>query len=192
MGRAFSCLNSKGLEQRGVMGEVARVELKGSALLVQGSEGGSVRIEAARVDKIRQFRMEAVHSLHSPLPATFETKIWWDGDPKPALLIPYDDYRSYRAVIAGFARSVAAARGLERLRLGPGYATGIINLLIVGPPCLMLFALMIWVSLEQGGWWWIVGALVFMLFFWLGGRNIVSRWPRRAGSIEAFEEALEP
>jgi hypothetical protein len=185
-------VNNKGLEQRGLVGDSVRVELKGNSLLVQGSEGGSFRIEAARVDRIRQFRMEAVHSLHSPLPAMFETKIWWDGARKPALLIPYEDHRSYRAVIGSFARAVAAARGLERLRLGPGYATGIINLLIVGPPSLMLFAMMIWLSFDQGGWWWIAGALVFMLFFWLAGRNIVSRWPRRAGSIEAFEEELEP
>lgn len=192
MGRAFSCLNGKGLERHGVRGQLVRVELEGSALVIEGAEGGSVRIEAARVDRIRQFRMEAVHSLHSPLPTMFETKIWWDGGAKPVLLIPGDGHKSYRAVIGRFAEAVAAARGLDRLRLGPGYTTAIVNLLIVGPPCLMVFALMIWIAVDQGGWWWVVGGIVFMLFFWLAGRNIVSRWPRRLRSLDQFRAELEP
>lgn len=131
------------------------------------------------------------HSAEIPSPPLYETKIWWDGRAKPALLIPIENQRVYSAVIADFARHVAGAHGLAKLRIGPGYMTAIINLLIVGIPCLFLFAFMLWISLADGGWWWLATAVVFMLFFWLAGRNLVSRWPRRVGSLDQFLAELD-
>ena len=188
--RKFTSTNQRLLQARGLSGLGVVVRLDEGALVLQGEEGGRLDIPAASVDRVRQFRMEAVHSLHFRSPVMYETKIWWDGGRKPALLIPVNDKDSYRAIIAEFAAAVAEAQGLERLRIGPGWTTAIVNLLVVGIPCLFLFAFVFWLALIDGGWWWLGAALIFMLFFWLAGRNLVSRWPRRVRSLDQFVAEL--
>ena len=188
--RQFTSTNCRVLQDRGVEGLDVVVRLEDSTLELSGEEGGRVSIPAARVDLIRQFKMEAVQSLHGGTPDMWETKIWWDGGSKPVLLMPIQNQPAYSAIIGDFAAQVAEARGLEALRIGPGYTTAIVNLLIVGPPCLFLFAFMVWISLMDGGWWWLATAVTFMLFFWLAGRNLVSRWPRRVRSLDQFVAEL--
>ncbi|MGQ0588139.1 MAG: hypothetical protein ACT4N8_01235 [Sphingosinicella sp.] len=184
--RRFTSINGRELERRGVSGSDVAVRLEGATLAIEGEQGGHVAIPAERVDLIRQFRMGPVHSLHLKTPPIYETKIWWDGGSRPVLLMPVENQPAYQALIAEFAAHVAEAHGLERLRIGPGPTTAIVNLLIVGIPCLFLFAFVFWVALVDGGWWWLGAMATFMLFFWLAGRNLVSRWPRRVRSIDQF------
>jgi len=188
--RQFTCVNDRTLEARGLAGLAATVRLEGSTLELAGEQGGSLSIPVASVDRVRHFRMEAVQSLYHPTPTMYETKIWWDGQSRPALIMPSQNHDAYRLLMADFAEQVAEAHGLGVLRIGPGYTTAIINLLIVGIPCLMLFGFMVWISLTDGGWWWLATAVIFMLFFWLAGSNLVSRWPRRVRSLEQFVEEL--
>ena len=188
--RQFTSTNCRVLQDRGVEGLDVVVRLEDSTLELSGEDGGRVSIPAASVDLIRQFKMEAVQSLYGGTPDMWETKIWWDGGSKPVLLMPIQNQSVYSAMIGDFAAQVADAHGLKALRIGPGYTTAIINLMIVGIPCLFLFAFMIWISVMDGGWWWLVTAVIFMLFFWLAGRNLVSRWPRRVRSLEQFVEEL--
>lgn len=189
--RHFTSANSAALERSGVRGIDVVVRLEGSTLFLKGEESGELAIPAASVDRIRQFRAGVDHSAPIALPPLYETKIWWGGRTKPVLLIPIENPRVYRDVIGDFARHVAAVHGLARLRIGPGYMTAIINLLLVGIPCLFLFAFMLWISLTDGGWWWVATAAVFMLFFWLAGRNLVSRWPRHVDSLDRFLAELD-
>lgn len=188
--RRFTSTNCRALQDRGVEGLDIFVRLEGSALELSGEQGGRVSIPVASVDLIRQFKMDAVQSLHGGTPDMWETKIWWDGGSKPVLLMPIRNQPVYSAMIGEFAAQVAEAHGLKALRIGPGYTTAIINLMIVGIPCLLLFAFMIWISVMDGGWWWLASAVTFVLFFWLAGRNLVSRWPRRVRSLDRFVAEL--
>jgi hypothetical protein len=188
--RQFTSTNSGVLKSRGVTGLDVTVRLEGSTLHLRGGESGQVAIPASSVDLIRQFRMEAVQSLHAPTPEMWETKIWWDGGSRPVLLMPIANQPAYRDIIAEFAGQVAAAHGLKRLRIGPGYLTASINLLLVGIPVLILFAYVFWIALTDGGWWWLAAAVIFMAFSWLAGRNLVSRWPRSVRSLDQFVAEL--
>lgn len=186
----FRSLNTKALRRHGLQGDEVLVRLEGDQLLLAGSDGGSLSISAGSVDRLRHFGTEEVQEAPSNIPATTEVTIWWAGRREPVTLTPFARRKAYRSVIGGFAERVAAWRGVDRLRIGPGYATAIINLLIVLPPCLLLLAVLIGVSIMDGGWWWLATILLSALFLWLGGRNIVSRWPRRVASVEAFKANL--
>lgn len=187
---SFRSVGSRALARLGVKGDQVSVRLEGDQLVLTGCEGGTLRIPAGSVDRLRHFRTEVVQSLPSNVPSTVEAKIWWSGRPKPVLLIPIGQRRGYSAVIGGFAERVAAWRGVERLRIGPGVTTAILNLLIVVPPCLLLFGLLLTLSILDSSWWWLATIPLSALFLWLAGRNIVSRWPRRVRSLEAFKADL--
>lgn len=187
---SFDSVGSKALARLGLEGDTVTVRLDGDQLMLTGCDGGSLSIPAASVDRLRHFGTEEVHQLPSNIPAMVEAKIWWSGRPQPVLLIPTVGRKAYSAVIGGFAERVAAYRGVGRLMLGPGYTTAIVNLLIVLPPCLLLLGGLLVVSVMDGGWWWLATIVLSTLFLWLGGRNIVSRWPRRVASIEAFRANL--
>jgi hypothetical protein len=187
---AFRSLGSRKLAALGIEGDEIAVRLEGDQLVLTGSESGTLAIPASAVDRMRHFGTEEVQELPGNIPATMEVKIWWGGRPEPVLLTPFANHKAYGAVIGGFAERVVAWRGVERLMLGPGYATAIINLLIVGPPCLLLFALLLGLSIWESAWWWLATIPLAALFLWLGGRNIVSRWPRRVRSLEAFKTYL--
>lgn len=73
--RAFTSLNSRVLEQRGLTGDV-RVSLSGTTLSLAGDEGGSLDVPAASVDRLRLFRMERVHGLTYNSPCMYELKLW--------------------------------------------------------------------------------------------------------------------
>jgi hypothetical protein len=188
--RPFTSINSAALRRCGVTGPDVVVRLEGSTLMIVGEDGGAVAIPAASVDLIRQFSTQTVHSPDGDIPPLYETKIWWDGRSKPALLIPVEDHSAYCAAIAGFAGQVAAANGLERLRIGPGYATAIVNLLLVGIPCLFLFAYVLGIAMMDGGWWWPAAVAIVIAFAWLARRNLVSRWPRAVRSLDQFVAEL--
>jgi hypothetical protein len=189
--RPFTSINSAGLERCGVTGPDVVVRLEGSTLRIVGEQGGAVAIPAASVDLMRQFSTQTIQSPDGDIPPLYETKIWWDGRSKPALLIPIEGHGAYCDAIAAFAGQVAAANGLERLRIGPGYTTAIVNLLLVGIPCLLLFAYVLWVATTDGGWWWLAAVAIFVTFVWLAGRNIVSRWPRPVRSLDQFVAELD-
>lgn len=113
------------------------------------------------------------------------------GARTPLLLIPVADHDAFRSITREFAAAVAQSGGIDRLRLGPGLTTGIVNLMIVGIPGALLFAYLLYVSISDGGWWWVASAAIFALFLWFGGRNIVSRWPRRIRRLEQLDAELE-
>ncbi|MBO9622593.1 MAG: hypothetical protein J7500_07765 [Sphingomonas sp.] len=187
----FRSGNTSALEALGVKGSNLSVALEGDRLVLSGRDGGTVAIPAHAVERLRHFGTEQVHELEGSIAATLEAKIWWSGSPRPVVLTAIAGQGGdYRATILDFAERVAAAHGPGRLQLGPGYATAIVNLLIVVPPCLLLFALLVGVSILDGGWWWLATAVIAPLFLWLGGRNLASRWPRRVRSIEAFRAGL--
>jgi len=187
---AFRSLGSRKLARLGLEGDEVIVRLEGDQLVLTGASGGTLAIPAAAVDRLRHFGTEEVQELPENIPPTLEVKIWWSGRPEPVFLTPFANHKAYGTVIGGFAERVAAWRGVDRLMIGPGHATAIINLLIVVPPCLLLFGLLLALSIWDSAWWWLATVPLLALFVWLGGRNIVSRWPRRVASIEAFKAHL--
>lgn len=186
----FRSLGSKQLVRLGLEGDEVFVRLEGDQLVLTGSTSGRLVIPAAAVDRLRHFGTEQVQALPANIPPMLEVKIWWGGRREPLFLTPYAQHKAYGAVIGGFAERIVAWRGIDRLWIGPGYTTGIVNLLIVAPPCLMLFGLLVGLSLWQSAWWWLATVPLTALFVWLGGRNIISRWPRRVASIAAFKAHL--
>ena len=152
----FRSLNTSFLRKQGLAGEDVVVRLEGTTLVLKGDKHGSLAIPATSVDRLRQFKMEAVEANLSEFsadrsPGLYETKIWWSGKAKPLMLTPYEDFANYREIMRGFARQVAAVRGLERLYLGAGPTTAILNLLLVGIPVLFLFAYVLWLATAEGG-----------------------------------------
>jgi len=191
----FRSLNTSFLRKQGLAGEDVVVRLEGTTLVLKGDKHGSLAIPATSVDRLRQFKMEAVEANLSEFsadrsPGLYETKIWWSGKAKPLMLTPYEDFANYREIMRGFARQVAAVRGLERLYLGAGPTTAILNLLLVGIPVLFLFAYVLWLATAEGGWYWLGAAATLLFFGWYGARNIVSRWPRPIHHFEQFEAEL--
>jgi len=191
----FKSLNTSFLKRQGLSGDEVIVRLGGSELFLEGEQGGSLTIAAEDVDRLRQFKMEAVHATSGDVPGEgtpclYETKIWWGGGAKPATLTPHDRYDDYRNVILAFAEQVAAVQGPDRLYLGAGPLTAILNLLLVGTPLLLLCAYSVWIALDEGGWWWGAALAVLLFFGWYGTPNIISRWPRRMPDFSRFEQEL--
>ena len=189
-GESFASLSCRELRERGLQGEEVRVRLEGSTLTLSDADGRSVAIPAAQVDRLRHFRIDPVRSLHVTTPTQYETKIWWGGGRRPLVLVPYGKLAGYRRIVRTFAGQVAALHGLDRLRLGPGRATAFVNLLIVGPPVLLLFAFILSIAVLDGGWWWAGAVAALLLFGWLAGRNLRSRWPRRLRDLDQLDSAL--
>jgi hypothetical protein len=190
--RSFFIANGRALKRHGLAGFEIEARLEGQSLTFSDEAGRKIAVSAAQVDRLRLFRMQAVQTADGPgTPTIHETKIWWDGGRVPILLIPVENHEAYRAAMGTFARQVAAARGLDRIRLGPGYLTAIINLLLVGPICLALLAYVFYIAVEEGGWWWAGAMAILLVFGWLAGSNIVSRWPRRLKSLDRLDAELK-
>ncbi|QPQ55190.1 hypothetical protein IC614_00790 [Allosphingosinicella flava] len=190
----FKALNTSYLRRLGLLGDEVIVRLEGASLILQGEKSGMLAIPAGSVDRLRQFRMEAVQTTLGDLPggvspSLVETKIWWDGKKKPVLITPYQQHANYAKIMRDFGRQIWTLRG-SRLYLGAGPLTAILNLLLVGIPVLFLFACAFWFALTDGGWWWAAAAAILLFFGWYGGRNIISRWPRPIRNFEQFEAEL--
>ena len=132
---SFLITNGRALKRRGLSGYDVRVRLDGQTLTFRDERGRTVAVPAASVDRLRHFRMGGVQSVGGGegTSTIYETKIWWEGGWTPILLVPFRGNDVYRAALSAFARHVVDAHGLDRIRLGPGYVTAIINLLLVGP-----------------------------------------------------------
>ena len=189
---AFTISNGRALKRRGLTGYEIMVRLDGNILTFSDEDGRTVAVPASQVDRLRFFRMDPTQARYGgSTPAIYETKIWWDGGRWSILLVAVDELETYRAAIRAFAGQVAAARGLDRIRLGPGWVTAIVNLLLVVPITLALFAYIFYVAIEDGGWWWVSAIVVFLAFAWIVGRNLYSRWPRRLRSLEQLDAELK-
>lgn len=188
---SFLIANVGALKRRGLTGYDIRVRLTGETLTFTDESKRTVAVPAERVDRLRHFRMDATQSrTGGSTPTIYETKIWWDGNARPILIVPFRGHKVYRAALRTFARQVAETRGLDRIRLGPGYVTAIVNLLLVGPIVLALIAYAFYVAVQDGGWWWVAAIAVFIVFGALAGGNIISRWPRRVRSLEQLDSEL--
>ncbi len=187
-GSAFKVAAHGSLEQAGLAGGPVKGRVDGGTLTLADA-GGSLVIPAASVDRLRHFRMGKVHELNYGSQVAHETKIWWSGRRDPILLMPSGDKDGFFEGIGDFAAGVEVAHGPGRLHIGPGATTAVVNLAIVGIPLLGLLAYVGWVALEDGGWWWLGAALIALFFGWLGGRSILSRWPRRV-SLDRFRAEL--
>lgn len=186
----FKSLTNGFFRRRGLIGDDILVRCEGGALHLRGSEAGELVIPAAKVDKLRQFRTGAIQELQGEVPSIYETKIWFDGGSKPAMLTPYEQHGNYRTAMRDFAAAIVALRGFDRLYCGPGMTTAIINLILIGVPVLGLFAYMLWVSMEDGGVWWLLTAVLAVFFSFVSWRVIYARWPRPVRSMEEFEAQL--
>ena len=187
--RSFTVVGNKSLEQAGLSGHAVKARLDGGTLTLAGGSKGELVIPAGNVDRLRHFRMAKVQDPTYTLPTMYETKIWWGGRSKPILLMPSQDQTAFLNGIGDLAAAVEAAHGPGRRYIGPGATTAIINFLIVGIPVLLLLAFVWGIAAVDGGWWWAGAIGITLLFGWLGGRSILSRWPRRV-SLERLQAEL--
>lgn len=186
----FKALMTGRLRSFGLEGDEAIVRFDGALLTIDGELGGRIAIAPAAVDRVRQFRTGAVQELQGEVASISETLIWWNGDPKPLMLTPFEGHAGYRAIIRDFGAKVATANGIDRLYRGPGAATAIVNLVLIGVPVLALLAYLIWVSMEEGGMWWAASALLALFFVAISWMRIVRRWPRPVRVFDQFEAEI--
>lgn len=187
--RTFTVVGNGSLGKAGLSDNLVRGRLDGGTLTLSGSKGRELVIPAGNVDRLRHFRMGKVHDVEYTLPTMYETKIWWGGRRRPVLLMPARNVEPFLEGIGGFAAAVEAANGPGRLYIGPGATTAVVNFIIVGIPIALLLAFVWWIAAIDGGWWWLGAVGITIVFGWLGGSSVLSRWPRRV-SLERLQEEL--
>ena len=170
-------------------GGMATVRLEGDALKLTGDEGGELAIPAHQVDRIR-----IVHFGGGRRPTSYETRIWRGNGEEPLLIMPPPHHPGdYATVIRSFAARVAALRGLDRVLRGPGRATAIVQLLLVGLPVTLLAAFLLFAAVADGsGWMWLLATLALALDAWLIAGMVRNRWPRRVRTLDELDRELPP
>lgn len=172
------------LARAGPEGGIGLVRLEGDTLRIAGEKGGELAIPAAQVARIRLVRYSG-----SRLGTTYEAKIWRKGGSEPLLLMPTRPPDGYGPVIKGFARHVAAVRGT--VMRGPGLATAIVNLLIIGGSVTLLAAGAVLLGVYDGGWgWWLAAAVAVALDLLLLASTFRNRWPRRVRNLDELDREL--
>jgi len=172
------------LARAGPEGMIGKVRLDGDTLRVVGEKGGELAIPAVQVERIRLVRISG-----SRLGTTYEAKIWPKGASAPFLLMPPRPPTGYGPVIKGFAGRVAAAGGT--VMRGPGLATAIVNLLIIGGSFTLLAAGAVLLAVFDGGWpWWLAAIITVALDLLLLFDTFRNRWPRRVRNLDELDREL--
>ena len=172
------------LARAGLEGGVGIVRLDGDTLRIAGEKGGELAIPAAEVERIRLVKYSG-----SRLGTSYESKIWRKGGSEPLLLMPPRPPVGYGSVIKGFAGGVAAAGGT--VMRGPGLATAIVSLLIIGGSVTLLVAAAVLLAVFEGGWgWWLAAAVAIALDLLLLANTFSNRWPRQVRNLDELDREL--
>jgi hypothetical protein len=184
----------RAMRREGLTGSKAEVRLEGDALVLTGDAGGSMRIPAPEVDRLRIASLLLPPPRHSPRPPRmlYETWIWRSGNRARLLIGPPADRRGqYRAVMREFAGWVFADGG--KVYRGPGLATLIVKMAWIFVPLSLLGLLLLGGAIIEGRpWLWLVAFFVLALPILLARRTWQRHWPRRVTCPEELDEVLPP
>ena len=190
----FAVPMRRAMRREGLAGSKVEVRLQGNALVLTGDAGGSLRVPAAEVDRIRIARVRLPPPRHSPRPpkTVYETRIWRSGH-RAGLLIgpPADRRRHYRALMREFAGWVFAGGG--KVVRGPGLAILLVQTAWAIVPLGLIGLLLLGGAIVEGRFWlWLVAFFVLALPIFLARRVYRRHWPRRVSRPEELDEVLPP
>lgn len=187
-GRApgFSTGSNGTLARAGLTGITTRVILDGDRLVLTGATTERLEIAASDVARLRLAEFPASARTQGFCEAAIDR-------PGGAILLTANrEDVAYAATMRAFARVVAAARGIEALRTGPGLVSAIILLLLVMGSLSFLAAFLLFLAITGGGWWW-APALLFAPLYLIAWRAQLRRqWPRRVRGLADLDPVLPP
>ena len=165
---------------------LARVD--GDALRIGGREGRELVIPAERVERIRFASFPGTSTTR----ASWETRLWLQGDDKPLLILATPETAGrYGAVMRVFAERVADRGGLDRIMRGPGLGTAIANFALGGCSVMAVAILLVVYAIFDRTWWmWLIAAASVCIAGLLVTSLVRKQWPRRISSLGELADVL--
>lgn len=193
--RHFTVPLRRAMRREGLAGSKAEVRLEGEALLLIGDSGGTIRISAREVDRLRIASLQLPPPRHSTKPprTVYETWIRRRGSRAAVRIGPPGPGHGgpYRATIREFAGWVFADGGA--VYRGPGLATLIVEMAWVVVPLSLIGLLLLGGAIVEGRFWlWLVAFFVLASPIVLARRAWRRHWPRRVSRPEELDEVLPP
>lgn len=181
---SFLAANTARLRAAGLAGKTVTVAASDRALELAGAEGGTLRLELARIERLRLGYFQGKHRR------VFRLGLDLVGEAKPlALEPPADAARAYGVAMRRFAAVYAASRGLGRIETGIGgaAAAAMLAFLMLPPVALVAVAYLYAPNALVAAGMFAVAALLAASGVWLYARR---QRPRPIASLDALEPQL--
>lgn len=176
--------SSAWFRRHGLRGQV-RLSLTDDGLLLQGKREGLLLIAPQQVTRLRSVAESSRHGTF------FTTRIWVDGDPRPAVvLVARHQLEAYVQTVGNLASRVASLGQLQRLERGATVGGALAAAVLLTPLLLGSLAVSVFVLADDPWYLRFAPTLVGVLAMVAALLSARIAWPRPVADWAVYVKAL--